>query len=385
MAYRRFYGRYRRRFRRRPSYTRTVVVKKAVARRRRRRTKRAVSRKVVKPKMTRFQVAQVNPFHQDAIGCKIPDANSMPSCAIQICDNVGVNADAVNGVACTAIRPFLTGTFVASTAAGATSWTWSALFAGQTNSTRRGSITSNFTLVRPVAHGVRVSSALSPNTVTGYVHVAIFSSEMYGETTWDFPTSVSQMSNGTIYKKIPLALLCGKSMTIVNRSIDFSSERYIDPSSDVAETATDNSFQTTGWGTVIIAVEGAPLSSACLQIENLIHFEGIPLKTGVADASPAAAYSPGAIRVTTDFVNRADAVIITDGNENDVMRERQGGFFAGIVDQASELTRRYGYQAGRNLVNAGFNAANAYYGYNDAAQFGTYTGNLSAMRYIRNG
>lgn len=383
MAYfRRYYGGYRRRYRRRSYGGRTVVIKKTVARRRRRRNKRSTvsSKKKKAVKMTRFQVAQVNPFHQDAVGAKIPDANSMPSCPIQICDNVGVNADAVNGVACTAIRPFVSTTFVAATAAGASSWTWQALFAGGTNSTRRGSITANFSLVRPVAHGIRLTSALSPNSVTGYVHVAIFSSEMFGETTWDFPTTLSQMANGTIYKKIPLALLCGKSTTIVNRSIDFSSERYHDPSSSLVATATDTSFQTVGWGTVIVAVEGAPLGSACLQIENLIHLEGIPLKSGVADASPAAAYSPAAIRMTTDFVNRADAVITTDGNENDVARERGGGFFAGVYDEASEFVSRHAYRAGRYAANAGAAAAASYLG----NARGIYSGNLSAMRTIMN-
>lgn len=355
MAYfRRYgYGGYRPRYRPRSRYSPRVVYARPVRRRRRKKTAKKATKKKKSVSMTRFQVATINPFHPDAVGAKLPDANSMPSCPVQMVDTVGMVADGTYGGAAMAFRPFPTGTYIAGASiASATSWTWSAAFGSSTDSSRKTSITSNFTLVRPVAHGVRVSSALSPNTVTGFVHVAIFAGNMFNVTTWDFPTTTAMMSNGTIYKRVPLALLTNKSITIVNRSVDFSNEKYVDPASDVVAQGTDLSFQTTGWGTIIVFVEGAPVNSTAVNVEQLTHLECIPLKSGVADASPAARYNPGTIRVTSDFVNRADPVIISDGNENDVANERST-FFSGVYDAVSERAAAGAYSYGRYAAGAG--------------------------------
>nr|UOF78501.1 coat protein [Cressdnaviricota sp.] len=376
---RRGYGGYRRRYRPR-RYTRTVYVRAPARRRRRTTTRRRTVRKAKAPKMTRFQVAQVNPFHPDAVGAKIPDANSMPSCAVQIADSATVAVDAVFGAACVAFRPYVTGTLVTATPSAATTWAWTAGFGGQSNSARQSSITANFSLVRPVAHGVRITSSLSPNTVTGFVHVAIFPGNVFNVTTWDFPTTTTQMINGTIYKKVPLALLCGKSLTVVNRTIDFSNEKYNDPASDNAATGTDMSFNNTGWGTIIVAVEGAPVSSNAIQVEGLFHLECIPLKTGVADASGAAEFNPTTIRVTSNFVNSSEPIVVSDSNENEIAAERLRGFLGGMYDAAADVAGSYAYDAGRAVVGAGLSAAARAFG----GTRGIYTGNLASVRTLMN-
>lgn len=331
-------------------------------------------------KLTRFQIAQADPFDQEAIGAKIPDANSMPSCPVQVCDTKTMTTDATHGVSVVAVRPFASITFVDSSApTGTTAWGWTAAYGGAVASARNSSITSNFTLIRPVAHGCRLTSGLSPNTVTGYVHVAIFAGNMFGATTWDFPTTVTQMTNGTIYKKIPLAQICTQSVTVVNRSVDFSNERYVGATSNVAANATDLNFQTTGWGTIIIAVEGGPLNTAVVQIENLIHLECIPLKTGIADASPAAPYNPQTLADVTNGQNSADPIVMSSSNEGEVRNARLPAFMAGMRDTLSGVGSRFAYRAGQAAANYAVGTAVS------AAQSFLWRGNPAAHLTLTNG
>jgi len=363
MAYygrRRYGGGYRRRtsYRRRRSsrYGRTPRVVVNMPRPAKRRRRRVAKKKAP---MTRFQVAQMNPFHPDAVGAKLPDANSMPSCAVQIQDNVPISTDGTNGTGTIAFRPYPTGVRTAAASAGASSWAWAPAFGSVANSVRQPSVVANFSLVRPVAHGIRLTSNLSPNTVTGEVHVAVYASDLYGKTTWDFPANTTEMSNLTVYKRFPLALLSTKSITIVNRTMDFSSEKYVDPANDVAETAGDLTFNTTGWGTIIVSVTGAPVSSSVVQVESLIHLEAIPLKTSVADASPAARYNPATIMRVSEYVDRADPVVVSTSNENDVIRERST-FLGGVADYVSETVSSVAYPAGRAAGRWAVNAGASY-------------------------
>lgn len=356
MAYgygrRRYSSRRRRSYRRRSYGSRTprVVVNMPRPAKRRRRTAKKKA-----PPLTRFQVAQMNPFHPDAVGCKIPDSNSMPSCAIQQVDNMTLTTDAAFQVAVSAFRPFASATRVTGVAASTNSWTWPAAYAG-TNSSRQANIVTNFSLLRPVAHGVRLTSSLSPNTVVGEVQIGIYASEMYGEATWDFPASTSELGNLTVFKKFPLAALCSKSVTIVNRTMDFSAEKYLDPASSVAANGTELTFQTTGWATIVVAVVGAGLSTTAVNVEQIVHFEAIPKKTSVASASPAALLNVATLAQVGEYVDRSDPVVMTDANENAVIRQRQDSFIGGITDQLGE----YAYGAGRGLARMGVAAAMRY-------------------------
>lgn len=326
--------------------------------------------------MSRFKLAQANPFHPEAVGVKYPDANSTPSCSIQCADTITLVTNASGGTT-KGFRPVITGSWVDDSG---TMLSWSAAFGGMQDSSRKSSITSNFNQIRPVAHGIRLTSALSPNSVTGFVHVSLHQPNMFNQTTWDFPTSVAQMCNAVTYKKIPLAVLCTKALTFVNRTVDFSSERYFDPSSDLTATGTDLTFQNTGWGVIIVAIEGAPASQSVVQVEQLVHYEAIPLKSGVADASPAARFSPTVIADTTDFVNNADPIVITDQNENQVLAER--GFLGGMYDAVSDVASRNAYAAGRTVANAAMGyAANAIRG----GGGGVWLGNPNGYQALTNG
>lgn len=358
MAYRR---RTRSRRRRAPTRRRRSTYSRSSSRRpMRRRAATSRPRKVT----TRFELAQANPFHSNALGAKIPDANSIPSCAFQTTGNYLMPTD-VNGVVARAYRPNSACERIGTASSTANSWTWNGDYtAGIVANGKQTSITGNFALVRPVAHGVRLTCPLSPNTVTGNVHVCVFSAPLFGESGWNsvLPKSFDEMAVQPIYKKFPLAAICAKSVTVINRTIDFSSQRYYDPASIVAANAAQMEFQTTGWAIIIVAVEAANPEKGVVAVEQITHFEGAPLTTGLSIASSAAPYNAGVLARTTNGVNSRDDIIeSTNQDENSIAAE--SGFFRGMQDRANEYLAEatsymagQAYGAGRQAVDIGLGA-----------------------------
>lgn len=373
MAYRR-YGRYRRRRRSygRRSYggsrPRIVVMAPNLRTRKRRR----VSRKKVAParKITRFELAQSNPFHPNAYGCKIPDANSVPSCAFQAMSSFLMTTDA-NGTSARAYRPVTACERIATSSSTATSWTWNSDYTtGITANSKQSSITTNFTVVRPVAHGVRITCPLAPNTVLGSVHICVYSPELFGETGWNsvLPKSFDDMSQQAIYKKIPLAALCSKSVTIINRTIDFSSQRYYDPASTLSANATQLEFQTTGWGIILVAVEAANVSTGVVNVETLTHFEGTPKLGGLSIAGMAAPYSESILTNVTRGVSARDDIVESSVQDENAV-SAASGFFRGMQSRASEYLNAAesymsgrAYDVGRYAVDSAMGAAGMWLG-----------------------
>lgn len=372
MAYKR--RRVTTRRRRRPSYRRRSRYSRPVRRRR-----RTVMRK--KPTISRFALAQANPFHADANGAKIPDSNSVPSCAFQLTDTITLTSHSM-GTNAIAFRHTAAGAVVTTASIPSTStWTWAADFGGVQDNSKLTSVVSNFNVIRTVAQGFRITCPRSPQTITGNCHVCIYTPSFYNKTTWDLPTSIDQMSQQSTYKRFPLATICAKACTVINRSIDFSSEKYFDPSSDCAANANSTAsgttpsiiqqgdlvFQTSGWGVVIIAFDGATTNTSnIIAIESITHMEGVPKTGGLATATPAASYNPSEIGAVSRAVNDSDAIPITEANENAVIQSR--GFFDGMYDQAAAMA----YQGGR---------AAAYYGAQSAygAMSNMWAGNPSSI------
>ena len=244
----------------------------------------------VKKKMSRFLLAQINPFHPMAEGCKIPDSNTFPSTPVRADDTFGLSLVTASNINAWAFRPTVTRTVVNGTE-GAASWAWSATYTGATDSARRTSIQNNYTLIRSVAHGIRIYSPVAPTSATGFVHVAIVPNNMYNQATWNLPTNIAQLSNCMFYNRFPLSLLTQKAVTVTNKFLDCTSTRYYSPSSDLAESGTDLTLQDDAWGTIMVAIEGTPIGQVP-QVERIVHLEALPLPTGVNTSTPAAAFSP---------------------------------------------------------------------------------------------
>jgi len=170
-------------------------------------------------------------------------------------------------------------------------WTWSTLYGGGVNSSRQTPLAASYGLHRTCAHGVRITCPGAPTSVTGNLHIAIIATSDFGQTTWNFPTTVSEMSNAMFYRKYPLAQLTQQGLTCVNKFLDCTSTRYIDVGSDGIQNANDVSLQHSGFATIIVVVEGAPATTTVLSVENVMHLECIPLANAVDNGTPAAPFN----------------------------------------------------------------------------------------------
>lgn len=337
---------YRTRARRRP--IRRVARRAPVRRRSLRRPRPRVHRP-----LSRFTLANINPFDSRADGAKVPDSNTYPSIPLKIEDEFTLTTDAVNGLAVRAFRPYVKGTVVSGTASGASSWTWAAAYGGTTDSTRQNSVQSNTTFIRPVAHGIRLYAPTAPTSTTGFVHVCIFPQSELG-TTWAFPSTISAMNNAMFYQRFPLAMLTQKSVTVVNKFLDVSATRYVDPASDVAAQATDVTFQTEGWAAIIVAVESTGTSTNALVVESLIHLEGIPWVSGVNAATPAAPFSIQSLESVSRMAGQTPAAFV-QGEEETYFNQAAQAAGAGMRSVLNSYVGPVAYAAGRYAANAGLN------------------------------
>jgi len=272
----------------RPSYRRRAPVRRA------RKTGR--SKCVCPSEMTpgaKFVLAQLDPFDPQSLGAKIPDSNTMPSIANSDVDivNIATTATAthLNGAA---FRPAYTWGVIAGT--GGATLGWGAAWAtNASNRSKRAAYITAMELTRPVAHAVRISSPTAPTAATGFVHIGLATETQFAESTWQFPTTLAEMSGLQYYKRVTLASLTQSPLTIINKWIDDTGFRYSATASTGVENSTSSSFQTDqSWGVIVVMVEGAPVSSTVLSCEHVLLSEGIPKKDGVIIGTQAAANSP---------------------------------------------------------------------------------------------
>lgn len=277
---RRSYPRYRRRrsYRSRGRYNR------------RRRTRSKGMTKLKLRSASKFALCQIDPFNNDCIGAKIPDSNTFPSCGFRVDDSTGFVVDATYGMKVACFMPSMKTAYVGGAAASASTWTWTAAYGGGYSNSRLTAFASQYTLFRPVGHGLKLTCPLAPTSVTGNVHIAVIASSDMGSTTWNFPTSLAGMSNAMFYQRYSLASLTQQPLTVVNKFLDCTAQRYIDPNSDGIENSTDATLNTNGWAAILVVVEGAPVSTTPLQVEYVTHVEAIPSSTGLSTSTPAAAY-----------------------------------------------------------------------------------------------
>lgn len=293
-------------YRRRPSYRKTTVT-----RRRRKTTTRRLP--VSAPtKMTgtghgdKYVLALADPFDENVDGVKIPDANSQPSVPMKLEDTIDVTTSAGQTCAVVACNPTFYNQFVYQATASATSWTWQTAFGNSVHAAKLTQVRADHDMYRPVAHAVRITSGLAPTAATGFVHVCVMAQALYSQTTWVYPTSVSEMQNVPGYKRIPLGRLTAEGLTIVNRPLDVTSQRYVDTDALPYRNADSMEFHTgLQWCSVVVAVTGVPATATPISIENILHLECIPRSSAIAQATPAAKYNVGALAGGSNAASKA--------------------------------------------------------------------------------
>lgn len=328
-------GGYRRRAYRRRSYRRPSYRRRRTYRRRRSYRRKRLSA-IGLHMMPKFLRAQINPFDASVIGVKIPDSNTYPSFTAKAEDNWGSLVADANGLKAMAFIPTLKNNCIVHTAAGASSWTWSAAYGGGFDSSRQTAIAANSSLCRTVAHGLRISCPAAPTAVTGNLHVAIYASSDFGKTTWNFPVNIAQLSNAMFYRKYPLAMFTQQSLTVVNKFLDCTSSKYIDPGSDGIDNSSDIGFQTNGWAAIIICVEGAAAATSVLTVDEIMHLECTSSVGGVDNASPAAPFNVR-VQETVSHMAGNTAAAYTDQEEQSYLQEVVAAVSQGVSDYGDSI------------------------------------------------
>lgn len=271
----------------------------------------------------KFALAQIDPFHPLALGAKVPDTNTMPSIANCSQDQISCPLAASGFMTGFAFRPMYNFGSVAATPASASAVTWGATAAANASNRRDyAAFAAQMEAVRPVAHAIRLVSQLSPTSATGFVHIGLSTESFYGNTaaTWQFPTTVNEMTGLAYYKRVTLASLTQTPLTVINKWIDERGFQYEDPAQVTTITTTPasevvNAFGFS-WATIVVLVEGAPTTPSPLSAEHILHTESIPQKTSILIGTQAAPNSPGIMSSVSTMSGETDFSHTEAGQES---------------------------------------------------------------------
>lgn len=266
--------------------------------------------------LPQYVVAHTNPFHEGALGVKIPDQNSAPSGTAVSYNRISATIDNAYGGWVSAFRYHPMGYLVAASGVtSTTSFSWQAAFGGRTPLVNQSALASQYGAVRTAAWGIQLSCRQSLNNAQGTVHIAQIPDILNGST-WEYPTSVAQMQACGGYKNIKLSQLCDKPHTEVGKFTDFTAFRYVDPGS--ADTGAPGVFPVTGWTTIVVFVEGASLSTTVLEIDTIHHFEGLQSQgQGINPITQSAPFSPSliaAVSYVADTISTGKQIVDPDSD-----------------------------------------------------------------------
>ena len=234
---------------------------------------------------TKFALAQLDPFHSNAMGAKVPDSNTQPSVSTTDTEQVTLlSAGLATDLFGMAFRPQYTWGTVTATPGGSLSW-GGTYTVNSLNRSKRAAYAAAIELTRPVAHAVRLSSPLAPTAASGFVHIAISTETTFGVGTWQFPTTIAQISGCQFYKRVTLASLTQSPLTIINKWIDDTAFRYSSPTSDLAQGTGANFQSDFAWGAIVMILEGCPIGVNVISAEHLL-MSGVSLRKTVRLLAP---------------------------------------------------------------------------------------------------
>jgi len=309
----------------------------------------------------KWSLAQVDPFNPQAYGGKIPDSNTVPSCSVAMSETQLLPLVAASDFRAFAFLPRVQRGRIITSTGGAAGWTWPAAYGGNSSFVKAPDYIAAYELDRPVAHAIRLSSALPPTSAQGFVHIAIAFESFADSSTWPWPTTVAGMSNYQFYKRVTLASLTQSPLVVVNKYMDETAFRYSSPNdiatppASGAETGTFMTFHTFfSWGAILVALEGVN-SLSPLNAEILLHTEAIPKSTGAVTGTPAAVGN-GAVMGATSYMVSNTPESFSQIEHDGYLARAQNAFQSGLQQAGSyagaEIRRR-----GRDLASQLFNTA----------------------------
>jgi len=308
----------------------------------------------------KFVLAQGDPFEPKCLGAKIPDSNTQPSIGIPCQELYSQGGAAANNAYCIAFLPSVTNSIIVPGSIGASAWSWQAAYGNAFDWNKKTDILAACEAVRPVAHGLRISSSIAPTTATGFVHLALAVETNYTGTTWQFATTTALMAGYSWYKRVTVASLTQAPVTIINKYVDDTAFRYLSPDSVPGVLgSTGNTFQIPlSWGALLVAVEGCGTANP-LQFEMMLHLEAIPKNTGVIAGSSAAPSnaallaSASGVSANTDFAHTEDQ---QESYMAQVIDNAQAGMNAAGQSFVTNALAPAAYSLGRSLTNQALSA-----------------------------
>jgi len=282
-------------------------------------------------KVPQFAVAQIDPFDPASRGVRVPDESTAPSSAFKLFDQTTMagstgGTPVANEAACRLFFPNCVrySKRQSNTSNSTTSVSWGSTWAGDSDTpSKASSVTSTYSLSRPVSHGIRLSCPLAPTTVTGYAHIALVSIDTYGAdgdspdalaTAGKLPTTVSDMRELPHYRRVTLASLTQESLTVVNKFLDTTAFRYTSTQSDELTSAAAGQEKGTfhvpsSWMAIVVFVEGhsQAAGTTVLTIENITHFEGQTKTAGLSSDDSAETANPDAFDGTASAAGKTKA------------------------------------------------------------------------------
>jgi len=235
------------------------------------------SRQRKKYLLPKFMMAQIDPFHPDSYNVRVPDESTAPSSAFFLFDSINLATASLGNAVARYFFPSCHTVAVQSVEVNPQSWTWSGAYSNVINPARSVLAQTQYSVARPVAHGVKISCPMAPTSVTGFCHIALYTLDLYGNTTWALPTNVSQMTECPFYRRVTLASLTQNALIVVNKYLDQTAFRYIDTGSNEAFEAGKGSFHVpSSWMGIMVVVEGhsAAIVQSIVNVESIAHFEG---------------------------------------------------------------------------------------------------------------
>lgn len=236
------------------------------------------SRQKRKFQLPKFMMAQIDPFHPDSYNVRVPDESTAPSSAFYLFDstNLRVVINATNAAA-SYFYPSCAAVCATSTEVSSATWAWPAAYGGVQAPSRTALAQAQYSVARPVAHGVKIACPLAPTSVTGFCHIALYTLDLFGNATWTLPTTVSQMTECPFYRRVTLASLTQTPLVVVNKYLDQTAFRYTDTGSNEALDAPKGAFHVPGsWMGIMVVVEGHTVAAgtSIVNVETICHLEG---------------------------------------------------------------------------------------------------------------
>lgn len=302
--------------------------------------------------MPKYIKALVNPFQKDVYGVRIPDTSTSPSSSLMLYDELTISADHTNPTWARAqlFVPNSSQYSYITVPAAANSWTIPAAFGGATATNKQIAVQSNFDLVRPVAHALRITCQQAATGAAGYCHIALVDLDTFGTTWQNLPQDIGGMASNLTYRRVTLASLTQNPLVVVNRYMDQTAFSYVScKNKEIGSFNQSMPFMNAfhSWMGILVVFEGMGVAADAViaSVENICHFEVTSQPSGVNPDHPAEMSNPEVLDAAANCQSHSNCSFI-EGTTDETMYLQSAYAYAGIHTGAN-----YGYNGGIPGVN----------------------------------